>query len=135
MPKFKPFVLQPLPECGTFAEALRAMSDEIDLFVASPGGMSRQHIETACWIEGVFESGFVGYLLLPDAFYFAALQGILGADGEFADPMPDVPMCEVELEFRQRHVGDIRARFAQLAEVLGVAALLADATVQAAKPE
>lgn len=89
------------PEHPTFEAAFVAFFDEVKAMVIR--GTSWQVLETACWIEGIFESEVNGKiargpLYFYDAKDFAHDVGILvETDGKavIADPLPSVPLEKV----------------------------------------
>lgn len=89
------------PEHPTFEAAFVAFFNEVKAMVMR--GTSWQVLETACWIEGIFESEVTGEicrapLYFYDARDFAYDVGILAAsDGKavIADPLPSVPLEKV----------------------------------------
>jgi len=90
------------PEHPTFEAAFVAFFNEVKAMIKR--GMSLQVLETACWIEGIFESEVNGKitkapLYFYDARDFAHEVGLLveSSDGQavIADPLPSVPLEKV----------------------------------------
>jgi hypothetical protein len=112
--------LEDRSEHASFGEAFKAFFDGI-MEMMRNGGTSWQALETACWIEGVFEVGngveVRGPLMFPDARDFAIEEGILirvNGKSSIADPLPNIPMETVFLRYKMADRQTVEGMLRQL---------------------
>lgn len=108
---FNVFVGNKVSEHAAFGEAFKAFFEAVKAMLR--GGTSWQVLETACYIEGVFEAEdktLRSPLYFYDARDFAYDRGLLVNNGgkvDLVDPIPDVPLDLVAARYAESGLAEL----------------------------